>query len=137
MRPDEGFQLHGVDFDGDESVGPVYHNTPLSSLASHNPFAPGSCGILTEGGLRYGSGSHGHCSGVNFYLDGGLETFTPGGGWISLELYVVKATKLKGRKCLAHRYCCTGPVCEPCTYVEVRAVLAFIVETPHCMVLLD
>ncbi len=135
MRPDEGFQLHGVDFDGDEPVGPVYHNTQLSSLASHNHLAPGSCGILIEGGLRYGSLSHGHCSGVNFYLDGGLETFTPGGGWISLELYVVKAKKLK--KGRAHRYCCTGPVGELCTYVEVRAVLAFIVETPPYRVLLD
>ena len=137
MRPDEGFQLHGVDFDGDEPVGPVYHNTPLSSLVSHNPFAPGSRGILVERGLRYGSRWHGPCRGVNFYLDGGLETFTPGGGWISLELYVVKATKLKGRKGRAHRYCCAGPVGEPCAYVEVRAVLAFIVATPHCMVLID
>ncbi len=86
LRPGEGFQLHGVDFDGDEPVGPVYHNTPLSSLVSHNPFAPGSRGILVERGLRYGSRWHGPCRGVNFYLDGGLETFAPGGGWISLEL---------------------------------------------------
>ena len=113
----------------------MYHNTPLSSLVSHNHFAPGSRGILAERGLRYGSRKHGHCRGVNFYLDGGLETFTPGGGWISLELYVVKAKKLK--KGPAHRYCCTGPLGELRTYVEVRAALAFIVETPPCMVLLD
>ena len=75
--------------------------------------------------------THDGNSGVNFYVDGGLETFTPGDKWIQLELYISKAKHLKsGRQ---GRYCITGPAGELCQHCEVRALLVHRSNLPPLM----
>ena len=110
-----------------QSAGPFYHNTSFSSLISSNDCAPNSSGIMYEG-LRYGVCTHGKCRGVNFYTDGGLETFAGSTGWVQLEINVTKATKIKSGR--AHRYCIIGPPGEKCSFVSLSALLIPFEEVP-------
>ena len=121
--PDRHFAIEGMTYQSGTIVGPVYHNTMVQSLVRPNPWAPGSQGILRDGArLKWGTCTHHGNSGVNFYCGGtyGVDTFSPGtymdhpeDAWVSLEIFVTTATKLRqGRYCInaredkaRHMYC--------------------------------
>ena len=74
-------------------------------------------GILVDGGLSGGSGSHNGHSGVNYYLDGGNETFGvngPGETWCSLEILIAGGSRLAGGRKV--RFCIDTP--STCTAVR-------------------
>ena len=90
------------------------------SLVQGRKNAPGSAGIFNDQCLRYGTSTHSGCSGVNFYADGGLETFTNHDHWIRMELHVCKGQELRGGR--SARYCIVGPGGEPCEWVRIMAI---------------
>lgn len=142
-------------------AGPFYHNTKVTSLIQGHENAPGSCGILTgkyldsrdeprrhrgnrSAVLNYGTCTHDRIHGVNFYTDGGTETFSeyPMGttdsalAWCSLELNVSCATKLRGGR--SGRYCISqvlAPGCEECQFVGIKAILFPVFHLPDFFLL--
>ena len=127
----DGFFLNGVEWSGNVPVGPVFHNTSLQSLVHRNIWAPGSSGILIDKRLLGGSRKHGPHSGVNFYLDGGYETFSPGDGRCQLELFVTRAVQLGGRR--EHCYCVTCEPGEVCDNVCVTSLRVRYSDVPEAL----
>ena len=72
------------------------HYTKMDYLVSPNDSTYGfpSCGILVDGGLRYGQCTHEGNSGVNFYSYLHPSFLTP--GWVALRLKAVDFTRLRG-----------------------------------------
>jgi len=114
------FTINGCTYYGDTAVGPFYHNTPLDSLMGLNPHAPNSRGILEEGFLRGGK------RGVNFYVDGGYETFSLGDSRCQLELWVNEASALRGGR--RGRVACTPG--EQCTHAIATHLCVKYDEVP-------
>ena len=67
---------------------------------------------------------------MNFYEDGGLETFTNGDGCVQLEIYVHKdfTSRLCGGRDLQH--CVRGPMGEVCCSVAITALLVHRSNVP-------
>ena len=118
----------GVSYSPGEVAGPFFHNTSFESLVGTSTTAPGSRGFFAEGGLRNGVCTHHSLKGVNFYVDGGLETFDDQGGWCSIEVEVARATELRGGR--RGRYCVTGCSGEMATEVAAVALWVRRVELP-------
>ena len=130
---DNGWEYCGIlQRPGDSVI--AYHNTPLKSLVEPTlawTGEPIGNGILVDERLRFGICTHGGCSGVNLYSDGGLQTFhsltTP--GWVQLEVACCNTTKLKGGGC-GKRYCIRGPGFATCDKAVLRALWVPLRELP-------
>ena len=90
-------------------------------------------GILRDGRLRYGNGTHQGDSGVNIYSDGGLETFGGSKGWVQLEVRCTNTKKLKGGR--VNRYCVKGRPGEVCHKVAIVALWILYEEVPPMIML--
>ena len=115
----DGWHVEGQ-YKGPGETVLAWHNTHVRSLLQGHENAPGSAGIFNDQCLRHGPSTHSGCSGVNFYADGGLETFTNHDHWIRMELHVCKGQKLRGGR--SARYCIVGPGGEPCEWVRIIAI---------------
>jgi hypothetical protein len=126
-----------------EIAGPYYHNTKLENLVVSSPTAPESSGILRGHPhpiLNYGSCEHEGISGVNFYVDGALETFSAHpmytylNAWCSIEIFVSSATRLTGGRrgqysvSSANRL---GSYNNECHHAGISAILVPAFHVPH------
>jgi hypothetical protein len=124
-------------------AGPFYHNTKLESLVDASPTAPESSGILhghPHPMLKYGICTHDGISGVNFYVDGALETFsahpmyTYVDAWCSIEIFVSSATRLRGGR--RGRYSVSSvnrldSSNNECHHAGISAILVPAFHVPH------
>jgi hypothetical protein len=130
-----------------EIAGPFYHNTQLESLVDASPTAPQSSGILRghpHPMFNYGICTHEGISGVNFYRDGGLETFSAHpmftylNAWCSIEIFVSSATRLRGGR--DGRYSVSSvnrldSYNNECHHAGISAILVPAFHVPHiCLV---
>jgi hypothetical protein len=102
---DRSFRIGDRWYAPGEVAGPFFHNTKLENLVNPSLTAPESSGILhgdPHPMFNYGVCTHEGIAGVNFYVDGGLETFSAHpmytylNAWCSIEIFVSSATRLRG-----------------------------------------
>jgi hypothetical protein len=111
----------------------LFHMVPTRNLISPHQNAPGSSGILIDGGMNNGC-QHGDGVGVYGYAAPPTELFGLNDGWSMLELKVRPClTRVKGG---SHgRYVLksdqtAGSIGAPCTDCEVMAIFHFYSTLP-------
>jgi hypothetical protein len=125
---EKSYVVEGRHYEPHEIVWPVFHNTRLASLVGASETAPTtSRGIFGDGFLQYGTCSHQGAAGVNYYTDGGVETFSSGDKWVSLELAVTAGVQLKNGR--AHGYCIKGRPGR-CFYAQCKALWVMATDVP-------
>ena len=112
----------------------MYHTCRLETLVRPHPDARGSCGILRDEGMRNGS-THGDGVGVYAYACQPWELFSPGDGFVFLELRMYGClTKVqsgsKGRYVLKsdQSEASHGALCPDC---EVKAMFILHESAPE------
>ena len=121
------FYINGNDFPRGKTRSSIFHNTLIRNLVRANDDGADHVavhGIVIDRGLSRGTGTHCGHSGVNYYLDGGNETFGvngPGETWCSLELEVAGGSRLTGGR--RDRFCIDTPLGQPCLAAQVLALL--------------
>ena len=107
----------------DVAVATGWHVTRAQNLIARNDHRvnamPNSNGILRDGGLRYGSCTHGGLSGVNFFTY--FPTHLVVDDYVCLKIDVIHGTRLKGGS--GHRLCSRGVFGELARTVTVRSVV--------------
>ena len=107
-------------------TGPMYHATSIENLVRGSDFAPGSRGILIDGGLRNSCILVEHQYGVCIRSWLPFDIVFPGSGWCILELEVSYAKRIThGAKC---RYLVPGEYDSMNTAVAVKAVWCHLAD---------